>query len=322
MNRPTAVNSIIERLACLSEPVRLRLLRVLEGAELSVGEVAKVVQLPQSTVSRHLKVLAEGGWVESRTEGTSTLYRVVLDELAPEARALWLPVRDQISGSLDAAEDQRRLGGVLAERRTDTAAFFGRVAGEWDELRNDLFGERATLRALLPLIPHDWTVADLGCGTGNAAELLAPCVKRVIAVDQSEVMLSAARKRLAEFTNVDFRRGELERLPVAEAEVDAAVCVLVLHHINDPGAACREMARVLKPGGTVLIVDMIEHDRASYRHTMGHRWLGFGVPEMIRLLTAAGLERPRFLVLPAETSAKGPGLFACSAYKPHSKGKP
>lgn len=315
MNKPQVVNSVVDRLAALSEPVRLRLLRVLEAEEVSVGEVARVLQLPQSTVSRHLKLLTDGGWLVSRTEGTSTMYHVLLDELSPEARSLWRTVREQVGDSLDVAEDQRRLAAVLADRRADTQGFFGRVAGEWDSLRNELFGERATLRALLPLLPQGWSVADLGCGTGNAAELLAPCVKKVVAVDQSEVMLSAARKRLGEFKNVDFRQGELEKLPLADAEVDAAVCVLVLHHISDPEAACRETARVLKPGGTLLIVDMLEHDRASYRHTMGHRWLGFSVPGMIRLLTAAGLDQPRFLVLPAESNAKGPGLFACTAYK-------
>jgi len=316
MKRATRSNSLTDRLAALGDGLRLRMLRVLEREELSVGELARVVQLPQSTVSRHLRMLSDGQWLGSRTEGTSTLYRLMLDDLPIECRSLWLTVRDQMGETAELNQDLRRLQAVLDERRADTQAFFGRVAGEWDSVRNELFGDRVTLQAMLPLIPSHWIVADLGCGTGNAAELLAPCVQKVIAIDQSEPMLAAARKRLSAFRNVDFVAGDLEKLPVPDASVDAAVCVLVLHHIGDPGKVCGEMARILKPGGVALVVDMIQHDRAVYKHTMGHRWLGFGVPEMIRLFGSAGLENARFQVLPSDTGAKGPGLFACTATAP------
>jgi ArsR family transcriptional regulator len=321
MNRSARTIQITTRLAALSDPVRLRLMRLLEREELSVGEIARVLQLPQSTVSRHLKVLADtssgdGSWLVKRADGTAGLYRLVLDDLPVGHRALWLTVRDQLEETADLAEDARRLQAILDERRTDTKAFFGRVAGEWDSVRNDLFGDRATLQALLPLLPHHWTVADVGCGTGNAAEVLAPCVSKVLCVDQSQPMLDAARKRLSAFRNVEFLRGELEALPIQPGTVDAAVCVLVMHHIPDPAKATREMARILRPGGTALIVDMVEHDRAAYRHTMGHRWLGFGVPQIIRWLSDAGLRQPRFQALPPASEAKGPGLFACTAHKP------
>ena len=316
--RPSKTQELTAHLATLSDPVRLRLMRVLEREELSVGEVARVVQLPQSTVSRHLKLLTDDGWLASRSEGTSTLYRLTSDDLDLSQRPLWTAVREQLAAteSPDLAEDLRRISAVLADRRTDTKAFFGRVAGEWDAVRGELFGDSVTLRALLNLLPADWVVADLGCGTGNAAEVLSPCVKRVIAVDQSEPMLQAARKRLTGTENVEFVQGELERLPISDASVDAAVCVLVLHHIERPEKACAEMARILRPGGVAMIVDMIEHDRVAYRHSMGHRWLGFGVPDIFRMFTSAGLVRPRFSVLSSTSEAKGPGLFACTARKP------
>lgn len=317
MKRTTSSLSLVERLAAVGDSVRLRLLRLLEREELSVGELARVVQLPQSTVSRHLKMLSEAEWVVSRTEGTSSLYRVVMDDLGQENRSIWSAIREQIGTqhAAELAEDTRRLAAVLDDRRTDTRAFFGRVAGEWDGVRNELFGDRITLQAMLPLIPRQWTVADLGCGTGNASELLAPIVKKVIAVDQSEPMLKAAAKRLSTHKNVEFLRGELEHLPIKDASVDAAVCVLVLHHIPEPQFVCNEMARILKPGGVALVVDMIQHDRIAYRHTMGHRWLGFDVPAMIRLLSATGLKDVRLQALPSDTQAKGPGLFACTAHK-------
>lgn len=321
MKRSGDANSITARLASLGEPVRLRIMRLLESNELSVGEVSRVVQLPQSTVSRHLKVLSEGGWLVRRSEGTATMYRLVLDDLSVNARALWLAVREHMGLARDVAQDRARLASVLAERRADTESFFGRVAGEWDAVRNELFGERFTLHALLSLVPADWTVADLGCGTGNAAELLAPVVKRVVAVDQSRPMLSAAKKRLGDVRNVRFVRGSLESLPLEDESVDATVCVLVLHHLEDPGKACEEMARVLRPGGVALVVDMVEHDRSSYRHTMGHRWLGFGEREVRSAMTRAGLVQPVFRPLASDPGARGPGVFAATAHKPVGKGE-
>ncbi len=320
-------NQLMERLAALGDPVRLRMLRLLEREELTVGELAKILQLPQSTLSRHLKVVADlptdrpgRTWLARRNEGTATHYRLVLDDLPIDCRQLWLTVRSQFEAEQapELAEDQRRLAAVLNERRTDTQSFFGRVAGAWDGVRSELFGQAFTLQSMLTLLPAEWVVADLGCGTGNAAELLAPVVKRVLAVDQSEAMLGAARKRLKGLDKVDFLRGDLENLPIETASVDAAVCVLVLHHLPDPEKAIAEMARILRPGGVALVVDMVAHGRDAYRHTMGHRWQGFGVPEMIRWMNAAGLERARVTVLPSETDAKGPGLFACTACKPRT----
>ncbi len=301
---------VADQLAVLSEPVRLRVLRVLETHELSVGEVSKVVQLPQSTVSRHLKLLADAGWLVRRSEGPATLYRLVLDDLPPAARSLWVPVREQISEGTEAAEDLRRVAAVLSERRTDSQSFFGRVAGEWDAMRNELFGASFSASAMLGLIPAHWIVADLGCGTGNAAELLAPVVKKVVAIDQSEAMLVAAKQRLASFKNVEFVRGDLEKIPLANASVDVAAMMLVLHHIEEPAAALHEAKRILRPGGALVLLDMVAHDRAEYRQTMGHKHLGFGRAEVERMLGAAGFAKCEHRELARDTSARGPGLFA------------
>lgn len=322
MNSASRTNQLTAHLAALGDQARLRMLRLLEREELSVGELARVVQLPQSTVSRHLKILAESagaatsgrGWIAKRAEGTATLYRMVLDDLLPASRALWLTVRDQMgSDSAELLEDHRRLQGVLGERRTDTQSFFGRVAGEWDVVRNDLFGQTFTPHALLTLLPSDWAVADLGCGTGNAAELLAPLVRRVFAIDQSGPMLAAARKRLSGAPNVEFLEGPLEALPLAPASVDAAVCVLVLHHLVHPAKAVAELSRILKPGGLALVIDMVQHNRDAYRQTMGHRWQGFSETAMLQMVADADLTNPRYLVLPTDPNAKGPALFACTA---------
>lgn len=317
--KQTAATSLSDHLAALSEPIRLRILRLAEREELSVGEVAKVVQLPQSTVSRHLKVLLETGWLTRRNEGPATLFRLVLDDLPAGCRGVWVAVREQLASDLltaDIQEDEQRLAAVLLERREDSRAYFGRVAGQWDEVRNELFGTRCGPLALLGLLPTQWTVADLGCGTGNAAELLAPLVRRVVAVDQSPPMLQAARKRLARFPNVEFVEGGLEAIPLPPASVDAAVCLLVLHHLPDPSRACREMARIIRPGGVVLIADMVDHDRAEYRQTMGHRWLGFSKPAVTGYLDEAGFESVVYRRLPSDTQAKGPDLFIATGRAP------
>lgn len=309
MKRPSS-QSVVERLTSLSEQIRLRILRLLEVEELSVGEVAQVVQLPQSTVSRHLKVLADAAWLVRRAEGTATLYRMMLDDLAPEARLLWTTVRTQMEGMPELTEDSRRLLSVLAERRTDSASFFGRLGGEWESVRTELFGARFTYDALLTLLPRDWTVVDLGCGTANVAELLSPSVRRVIAIDQSETMLAAARKRLAGAANVEFVQANLDSVPLEDSIADAVVLMLVLHHLDDPRPALREAARVTRPGGTVLVVDMAAHDREEYRRTMGHKHLGFSSDDARRLLSGAGLVDSWYRDLPADPAGKGPGLFA------------
>jgi len=221
-------------MVALSEQIRLRICLLLQSQELSVGEVAKVVQLPQSTVSRHLKILSDVGFLQKRADGTATLYRLTMDDLEPGSRELWQAVALQMDADLMAQDDLRRMKDVLAERRTDSLSFFGRVAGEWDQVRQQLFGSQFTARALLAFLPSHWVVADLGCGTGNGAELLAPYVREVIAIDQSRPMLDAARKRLAGIENVRFVAGPAEAVPLADATVDAAPSRMMLHHVPNP----------------------------------------------------------------------------------------
>ena len=307
-----AAPSVFDRLGTLSDPTRSRLLHVLDRHELTVSELCAVVQLPQSTVSRHLKILADEGWVTSRAEGTSRLYTIA-GPLEPGARRLWQVVREEVSGGSTATHDAERVRAVLAERRTRAQEFFSTAAGQWDALRGELFGERADLHALLALLDDGWTVGDLGCGTGRLSAALAPFVGRVVAVDSSRAMLAAARKRLADAPNVELRAGDLESLPVKDGELDAAVLALVLHYAGDPAAALAEARRALKPGGRLLVIDTMPHEREEYRRQMGHVWLGFSEPQMAALLADAGLERARYVPLPIDPNARGPQLFVATA---------
>lgn len=315
--KPSRTAIAAERLDSLSEPLRLRLLVLLASDELSVGEVARVLQLPQSTVSRHLKILAEAGWVTKRAAGTATLYRMGAEDLDESAAALWHPVRVSLEGSREIAEDRERLAAVLSERPGDSQAYFGRIAGEWEDIRHELFGERFTLESLLGLVPSRWVVADLGCGTGDAAAWLGPIVERVIAVDRSPAMLAAARTRLEGVPSVEFLEGELTELPLGDRTVDAAVCSLVLHHVEEPAAVVGQMARVLRTergGGVALIVEMLEHRRTEYRHTMGHRHLGFRPEAVVAWLREAGFARTGYRELGRDPGGKGPGLFAAAGW--------
>lgn len=309
----TSDTAIFDRLTLLADPTRARLLLALAEHELTVSELCSVLQLPQSTVSRHLKTLGDDGWVASRREGTSRHYRATLDELPEAARGLWRLTRDEVTHTPQAEQDAQRLASVLAERRSRSQEFFSGAAGEWDKLRPELFGERSELSPLLAWLPSDWTVGDLGCGTGRVAEALAPFVARVVAVDDSAAMLEAARERLARFDHVEVREGRLEALPLDDATLDAALIALVLHHLPEPARAIAEAARVLKPGGELLVVDMLPHDREEYRQEMGHVWLGFSERRIGGWLEAAGCEAVRFLPLPADPGARGPGLFAVRA---------
>lgn len=309
--------TIFDRLSALADPTRARLLLLLEGQELNVGELCAVLQLPQSTVSRHLKVLANEGWVVSRADGTTRWYRLA-GGLSAEAERLWGVVREQVAAAVDAEEDAARLRSVIAARRSRSREFFSSAAGDWDALRAELFGERPELAALPALLDGGWTVGDLGCGTGPLAAALAPFVRRVVAVDESEAMLAAARERLSALgaRNVELREGALEELPVGDAELDAAVLSLVLPYTPEPGRVLAEAARALRAGGRLLVVDLMPHGREEYRERMGHVWLGFAAGPMTRWLEDAGLEEIRYIPLAADPRARGPRLFAAVGRKP------
>ncbi|MGH9462851.1 MAG: ArsR/SmtB family transcription factor [Vicinamibacteria bacterium] len=305
----------LDHLAALTEPVRCRILLILERHELTVGELCSVLQLPQSTVSRHLKTLGEAGWVVSRKDGTSRFYHLVESGDESPLPQLWNIIRGELGESPAAAQDSKRLESTLGARRSKSQAFFASAAGEWDRLRGELFGTRFYAQSLLALLDPGWVVGDLGCGTGQVSALVAPFVKQVVAVDASSEMLSAARSRLRKHKNVEIRKGVLEELPIEDDSLDVAAFTLVLHHLPDPVAALTEARRVLRPGGRLLIVDMYPHEREEYKQQMGHVWLGFSEDKMSKLVAAAGFEAGVFHSLPPEADAKGPALFTTVAYK-------
>ncbi|MEM7228077.1 MAG: metalloregulator ArsR/SmtB family transcription factor [Planctomycetota bacterium] len=294
----------------LGDLARLRMMRLLVLEELSVGELSRALQLPQSTVSRHLKLLHERSWLSKRTAGTASLYKLLPDTLPDGARELWQVTESQIGDSSSFESDDARLVEVLAERSVDSKTYFGRLGGEWNDVRTALFGHEFTHEALLGLLNRNWTIADLGCGTGNAAALLAPYVKKLIAIDREPAMLEAASRRLTDVDNVEFRAGDLTMPPLEPGEVDVAMVFLVMHHVQDPMVAVQAIARCLAPAGVLMIVDMVAHDREAYRSGMGHVHLGFDEETVQSWGDAASLKRVDYRRLRPDTSGQGPGLFA------------
>lgn len=304
---------LLGHMTALADSARCRLLLLIAEQELTVTDLESVLQLPQSTVSRHLKTLADRGWVVARPDGPRRLYRLGVDTLDPGAARLWELTRDELARDPVVEQDRQRLASVLAHRRTRSREFFDAGSERWDELRDELFGSHFHLAALPGLLPSEWVVADLGCGTGRVAEALAPFVRRVIGVDGSLPMLDVARRRLARFGNIELQPGELESLPLGTGSVDVVTMILVLHLLERPQAAIAEAARVVRAGGRILVVDMLPHDRIEYQMERGHVWLGFSRTEVSRFLHDAGFEAERLQPLPPAPEARGANLFAVSA---------
>ena len=315
MDTITAEPRVFDRMSALGDLIRGRLLVLLEQNELTVSELVSVFQLPQSTVSRHLKILADDGWVVSRASGTSRYYRMA-SKLDDGALELWALVRPDVAAGGRAEEDQERAKAVLRDRRDRSREFFSAAAQKWEGLREDLFGADSEMFPLFGLLDPNATVGDLGAGTGHFSVRVAPFVAKVIALDASEEMLGAARKRLDGVTNVDLRRGELEQLPVEDGELDIAVLLLVLHYVVDPPTILSEACRALAPGGRLVIVDMKLHSRDGYLEDMGHVWPGFEDSDLARWHQEAGLTHFASRPLPANPNASGPLLFIASATRP------
>lgn len=306
-------DQLISRLSSLSDPARLRIMHLLEGQSLLVNDLAEVLQLPQSTVSRHLKQLTEQGWLVAHREGTSHQYRLWVEELDEGAKSLWALARSQTQDWPAVAQDRLRLQAVWSSRQRDSRWFFAGAARDWDRLRTEFFGTQVSLAALSGLLDPSWVVADLGCGTGALLELLSPVCFRVIGVDNSQDMLAAARQRVQDRTNIELFQADLCALPLEPNTVDAATCVLTLSYVSHVMDVLKEVKRILKPDGRLVIVDVLPHHREDFRRQMGQTRMGFGEEELTRFLTERGFQRVRFRPLTPEPQAKGPALFCAVA---------
>lgn len=322
-----------EVLKVLGDPTRLRILGLVERAELTVGELARALEMAQSRVSNHLRVLRDADLLQERHAGRATWLRLGELDLASNASSLparlWSVVRGDIPALPEHSADVARLERVLAERSRKAGEFFDRVAGEWDKIAVDFATGQARQRAAAALLPRESVVADLGCGTGWFARALAPLCSTLVLVDSSQGMLDEARRKLEPLppgTRVEVRRGDLDALPIADEELDGAVAGLVLHHLADLATPAREIFRALKPGGRVAIVELSPHGETWMHENLGDRNLGLDPRDVLRALERAGfvdatlesLEdryRPRIPEGDAEARAELP-LYLVRARRP------
>lgn len=281
--------SIVKILRATADPTRLRILLLLKGEELSVAELQEILTMGQSTISTHLSQLKQAGLVEDRRVGKSSLYRLaagahdqVLDALLARAG------QETEEAEADGAAMRR----VVRKRQDKMRSFFDSMAGRLGKDYVPGKSWKSLAEALLRLMPPV-DVADLGAGDGGFALLLSQSARRVIAVDSSEKMLEVAREQAqrAGVANVEFRQGDMEEIPIADASVDIVFFSQSLHHALHPERALREAARILRPGGRVMVLDLAKHRFEEARELYADEWLGFSEAEMEEKLIAAGFER-------------------------------
>lgn len=282
-----------EALRLFGEPTRLRILGLLELSELSVGELARALGMQQSRVSNQLRVLRDARLLVERHEGRATYLRLgVAEEAADDlVGRLWATLRAEIPTLPEFAADVERLGQILAERRARSRSFFDRVAGEWEKIGIDFATGEARQRVAASVLSRPIVLADLGCGTGYLAQALAGLCAKLVCVDSSAAMLEEARKKLEPMprgAQLELRRGELDALPIEDGELDGCVAGMVLHHLDDPSAAVREMRRVLRPGSTAVVLELAPHREEWMREEQGDRHLGLDARDVLRAFERAG----------------------------------
>ncbi len=282
----------------VGDPTRLRILRLLGRGELTVQDMVQVLGLSQPGVSKHLAILREAGWLSHRKDGTWGWYGLADWSALGDAAALRDAVLTLAGGVPEAAGDDEALRHVLADRDRRTGEFFAGIAGAWDQIRPAFEAPDIQAGAVAALVPPGLAVLDIGTGTGALLPLLAGTGASLTAVDTSEAMLERAR-RLCEregIAGIAFRRADVQDLPFADGSFDAAYCSMVLHHVTRPDRAVGEMARVVRPGGRVVVAAFTRHSLQWLREELAHRWLGFSREEMTAHFTRHGLVLRRYLV--------------------------
>ncbi len=295
--------SILQSLRLLAEPSRLRILLLLEREELSVAELQEILAAGQSTISTHLAQLKQAGLVEDRRNGKSALYRLK-PRVAGDRRAFegLLEVLRQGAAEIpEAADDLAALRLTLRKRQDKMRAYFDQLAGKFGRHYVPGRSWKGLAEMLLQLLPP-MVIADLGAGEGTLSQLLAQRATRVIAVDNSEKMVEFGQDlaRRHGVDNLEYRKGDLEALPLDDAAVDLALFSQSLHHAPHPGAAVAEAWRILKPGGRIAVLDLVRHHFERARELYADLWLGFSEVELQGFLRAAGFRNVQTVLVHRE----------------------
>jgi ArsR family transcriptional regulator len=279
---------VIRQFKALSDPTRLRLLHILNEVELNVNEIVSIVDMIQSGVSRHLKILLESGLLVARKEGSFMYYSA---NSHPENQSLIQLACSRVRTDPVCALDIEKARQIIMIRKNRTKRFFSTVAPQWEGLKKEILGSFNLNQVLERRIGTRQGIADLGCGTG---ELLGRLVQNhtgmLIGVDASPEMLEQARIKLPDMRSIELRLGEVEHLPMKDQEVDAVVMSMVLYHILQPEKAIHEVFRVLRPGGIFVLADFELHDQEKIKDIIGGTWLGFEKSQVETWLMKSGFQ--------------------------------
>ncbi len=281
------MDTLLAALRAAAEPTRLRLLALAARGAFCVVEFTEILGQSQPRLSRHLRLLVEAGVMERVREGANVWFTLPPGDTMVRNLLARLPMADPV---LEA--DRRQAARVLAERARIASASFRRQGVDWDEAHALALPVTDIERAVLAAVgPAPGRLLDVGAGTGRLLELLAPRVERGLGVDASRAMLALARSRLAkpELAHCAVRQADMYRLPLADASFDTIILQMVLHYAEDPAAAMAEAARVLRPGGLLLVVDLLQHGRTDLVDRLAHRWPGFDDAGVTALFDATGL---------------------------------
>jgi SAM-dependent methyltransferase len=293
------MEQLLAALRAAAEPTRLRLLALAAAGPFCVMEFTEILGQSQPRLSRHLKLLCEAGLLERLREGANVWFAVPSDTLGALVRDLLarMPADDPVLET-----DRRQAARVLAERARIASESFHRQGADWDEMRALDLPAPAVEASLLARVPDHGVdrLLDIGTGTGRVLELLGPRIRHGLGIDASKAMLALARARLARagLSHCSVRLGDMYRLPLADASTDVVVLQMVLHYAEQPDGVIAEAARVLRPGGSLLVVDLVSHQRTDLTARLAHRWPGFSNDTLHRLMVGAGVEPGHFVSVP------------------------
>ncbi|MBV9862590.1 MAG: metalloregulator ArsR/SmtB family transcription factor [Alphaproteobacteria bacterium] len=310
-----STDQLLAALRAVAEPTRLRLLVLCARGELTVTELTQILGQSQPRVSRHLKLLCEAGLLDRFREGSWVFYRLSSGSASSALARHLVAACGESDPTM--ALDRQRLAAIKRQRAEAAAAYFGENAAQWDCIRSLYVDEREVEAALVELIaaarPAD--LLDIGTGTGRMVEILGPHVGRALGIDQSREMLAIARVNLEAggLENGSVRLGDMYQLALPDASFDAVIIHQVLHYADRPAAAIAEAARVLRPGGLLLLVDFAPHALEFLREEQAHRRLGFADDEVAEWCEAAGLEPAPPRALPGDPLTVVIWTAACPA---------
>lgn len=293
---------LITYFKALSDETRLRMFNLIIKHELNVNEIVAAMDMGQSRISRHLKILTESGLLTSRRDGLWVFYRAVEDD---DKNSVKRNLLDAIKSDPELIKDVISLEKVIIERSEEKVKYFDSIADNLPSIKKGILGNLNLSEKIAKVMPECYVAADLGCGTGDLIPYLAEKAKKVIGVDKSPGMLEEASERFAKLNGkIDLRIGSIEHLPMRDSETECAVINMVLHYLPHPNEVISETARVLKKGGTLVVAELDKHSVEDMRAEYGHRWLGFSSDEMSRMLKKSGFSSVKKETFNAERGLK------------------